>query len=106
MDETAKPDDRDFERRWLESQFRWVADSFRRVDRELDEQFRRVDKEMDPLLRLPEVVAQLMTELKATREDVKEAKQAAEGTQKILLGFFSALLIVLVGAIVTAVIAL
>lgn len=84
----------DAERRLIDERFRSVWETFGRIDRELN-----------LVNAAPAQLAKLIAEVAALREDVRDAKTAAEGVQKVLLGFFSALLIVLVGAIVGVIVA-
>lgn len=72
----------------------------------LEERFAGLDRRLALLESAPKDIATLVLEVGHLREDIKEAKSAAEGVQKVLLGFFSALLVVLISAIVGAVIVL
>lgn len=72
----------------------------------MNDRFTGIDNRLDSVKELPQNVTSLTSEVKELRADVGEAKDAAKAVQRVLLGFFSALLIVLIAAIVGVVVAL
>lgn len=76
------------------------------TERALDERFAHLERRLDPLDGIPANVASIKEILRAQADDIRDAKTASQATMRVLLGFFSALLIVLLSAIVGVVIVL
>lgn len=86
-----------------------MADSNGRTkwgDLRLDDRFTAIDRQIELAKSLPADVRAMAAALDALREDVGDAKAASQAVMRVLLGFFSALLIVLVAAIVGVIVAL
>ena len=78
----------------------------RYTDDLLDEKFAGVHRELEPVKSLPAALGALTSRIDAQSAAINEVREDTRTVMRVLLGFFSALLLALIAAIVGVVIAL